>query len=62
MIISPGSIRIFFEVGKRVAVKAKGLSALALATGLGAAAVAAASKVSCASRKAQNWVTTKFTE
>ena len=62
MIISPGSIRIFFEVGKRVAVKAKGVSALILATGIGAAVVTAAQNLAQASRKAQDWVATKFTE
>ncbi len=40
MLTTP-TIKIFYEVGKHVALKAKGLAALIVATGLGAAAVKA---------------------
>lgn len=62
MITSPESIRIFLEVGKRLVLRARGVSALVLATGIGAAVVAVASRISTAPRKAHEWVTRKITE
>lgn len=61
MLTTP-TIKIFYQVGKCVALKAKGVAALILATGLGAAAVAAAQNLAETSRKAQNWITHKFTD
>ena len=60
MLTTP-TIKIFYEAGKHVVLKAKGLSALILATGLGAAVVAAAQTLTEASRKAQTWITGRFT-
>ncbi len=59
MLTTP-TIKIFYEVGKHVALKARGVAALIIATGFGAAAVAAAQNLAQTSRKAQNWVTSKF--
>lgn len=61
MLTTP-TIKIFYEVGKHVALKARGLAALIIATGFGAAAVAAAHNMAETSRKAQNWITDKFTD
>ena len=60
--LSTPSIKIFYEAGKHVVLKARGLAALILATGFGAAAVAAAHNIGETSRKAQNWITDKFTD
>ena len=61
MLTTP-TLKIFYEVGKHVALKARGVSALILATGVGAAIVAASQNLAQTSRKAQNWITHKFTE
>jgi hypothetical protein len=61
-VLTTPTIKIFYEAGKHVVIKAKGLAALILATGLGAAVVAAAQNLTEASRKAQNWITGRFTD
>ena len=61
MLTTP-TIKIFYEAGKHVVLKAKGIAALILVTGLGAAAVAAAQNLAETSRKAQNWITGRFTD
>ena len=61
MLTTP-TIKIFYEVGKHVALKARGVAALIIATSFGAAAVTAAQNLAQTSRKAQNWITHKFTE
>ena len=61
MLTTP-TIKIFYEAGKHVAFKAKGVAALILATGFGAAAVAAAQNLAETTRKAQNWITGRFTD
>lgn len=61
MLTTP-TIKIFYEAGKHVALKAKGVAALILATGFGAAAVAAAQNLAETTRKAQNWITGRFTD
>lgn len=61
MLTTP-TIKIFYEVGKQVALKAKGVSALILATGIGAALVTVSQNLAQTSRKAQSWITHKFTE
>jgi hypothetical protein len=61
-VLTTPTIKIFYEVGKHVALKARGVAALIVATGLGAAAVAAAQNLAETSRKAQNWITGRFTD
>lgn len=61
MLTTP-TIKIFYEAGKHVALKAKGIAALILATGLGAAAVAAAQNLAETTRKAQRWINSRFTD
>lgn len=61
MLTTP-TIKIFYEAGKHAALKAKGIAALILATGLGAAAVAAAQNLAETTRKAQRWINGRFTD
>ncbi len=61
MLTTP-TIKIFYEAGKHFTLKAKGIAALILATGFGAATVAAAKNLAETTRKAQRWITGKFTD
>ena len=54
MLTTP-TIKIFYEAGKHVVLKAKGVAALILATGFGAAAVCAECKINLGRSHSQHW-------
>lgn len=58
--LSTPTIKIFYEVGKHIVLKAKGVAALIVATGLGAAAVKAMEQARDLPEKAWQYINSKF--
>lgn len=60
MLTTTPTIKIIYEVGKHVALKAKGLAALIVATGLGAAVVKAMENARDLPEKTWHFINSKF--
>ncbi len=62
MLTSPTSIRIVVEAGKSAILHARGIAALAVATGVGMAMVKTAQQITGAADSARQWIVQKILE